>query len=63
MIERMGVRHRYSGCDGTNRVNMLLYTMDIMSTYIEDEISQIDWYDIINRVDVVTEIALIQCQI
>ena len=39
IMERVGVRHRYSGCDGTNIVNMLLYTMDMMSTYIEDEIS------------------------
>ena len=39
IIERVGVRHRYSRCDGTNIVNMLLYTMDMMSTYIEDEIS------------------------
>ena len=38
-MERVGVRHRYSGCDGENIVNMLLYTMDMMSTYIEDEIS------------------------
>ena len=38
-MERVGVRHFYSGCDGTNIVNMLLYTMDMMSTYIEDEIS------------------------
>ena len=37
-METVGVRHRYSGCDGTNIVNMLLYTMDMM-TYIEDEIS------------------------
>ena len=29
----------YSDCDGTNVVNMLLYTMDMMSTYIENEIS------------------------
>ena len=36
---KLGVRHRYSGCDGTNIVNMLLYTMDMMLTYIEDEIS------------------------
>ena len=39
IMERVGVRHRYSGCDGTNIVNMLLYTMDMMLTYIEDEIS------------------------
>ena len=38
-MESVGVRPRYSGCDGTNIVNMLLYTMDMMSTYIEDEIS------------------------
>ena len=38
-MERVGVRHRYSGCDGTSKVNMLLYTMDMMSTYIADEIS------------------------
>ena len=37
-MERVGVRHMYSGCDGTNIVNML-YTMDMMLTYIEDEIS------------------------
>ena len=35
--ERVG--DRYSGCDGTNIVNMLLYTMDIWSPHIEDEIS------------------------
>ena len=39
IMELVGVRHRYSGCDDTNIVNMLLYTMDMMSTYIEDEIS------------------------
>ena len=39
IMERVGVIHRYSGCDGKNIVNMLLYTMDTMSTYIEDEIS------------------------
>ena len=39
IMESLGVRHRYSGYDGTNIVNMFLYTMDIMSTYIEDEIS------------------------
>ena len=39
IMERVGVRHSYSGCDGTNIVNMLLYIMDMMSTYIEDEIS------------------------
>ena len=55
--------HRYSGCDGTNIVNMFLYLIYMMSTYIEDEISQIDWYDIINRVDVVTESVSIRCQI
>ena len=38
-MESMGVRHRYSGCDGTNIVNMLLYTMAMMLTYIADEIS------------------------
>ena len=39
IMERVGVRHRYSGCDGTNIVNILLYTIYMMSTYIEDEIS------------------------
>ena len=39
IMERVGGRHRYSGCDGTNIVNMLLYTMDMMSPHIEDEIS------------------------
>ena len=39
IMERVGMRHRYSGSDCTNIVNMLLYTMDIMLTYIEDEIS------------------------
>ena len=39
IMERVGVRHRYSVCDGTNIVNILLYTMHIMSTCIEDEIS------------------------
>ena len=38
-METVGARHRYIGCDGTNIVNILLYTMDMMSTYIEDEIS------------------------
>ena len=39
IMKSVGVRHRYRGCDGTNIVNILLYTMDKMSTYIEDEIS------------------------
>ena len=39
IMERVVVRRRYSGCDGTNIVNMLLYTMDMILTYIEDEIS------------------------
>ena len=39
IMETVGVRHRYSGSDGTNIVNMLLYAMDMMSTYIEDEIT------------------------
>ena len=39
IMESFGVSHRYSGCDGKNIVNMFLYTMDMMSTYIEDEIS------------------------
>ena len=39
IMERLGESHRYSGCDGKNRVDMFLYTMDMMSTYIEDEIS------------------------
>ena len=45
-MESVGVRHRYSGCDGKNIVNMLLYTMDMMSPHIEDEISEIElvWY-------------------
>ena len=38
-MESVGVRHRYSGCDGKNIVNMLLCTMDMMLAYIEDEIS------------------------
>ena len=38
-MEMVGVRHRYSGCDGTNIVDMLLYATDMMSTYVEDEIS------------------------
>ena len=33
-METVRVRHRYSGYDGTNIVIMLLYTMDMMSTYI-----------------------------
>ena len=37
LMESVVVRCRYSGCDGTNIVNMLLYTMDMMSTYIENE--------------------------
>ena len=41
-MERVGGRHMYSGCDGTNIVNMLLYTMDMMLTYTEDEISKIE---------------------
>ena len=40
-MERVGVRHRYNGCDGTNILNMLLHTMDMMSSYIVDEISSI----------------------
>ena len=40
-MERVGVRHRYSGCDATNIVNILLYTMDMMQSYIADEISEI----------------------
>ena len=39
IMERVHVKHRYSGCDGTNIVNMLLYTMHMMLTYIHDEIS------------------------
>ena len=39
IMEGVGGRHRYSGCDGTNIVNTLLYTMDMMSPPIEDEIS------------------------
>ena len=39
IMESVGVRHRYSGCDGKYIVNVLLNTMDTMSTYIEDEIS------------------------
>ena len=39
IMESVCVRHRYSVCDGKNIVNMLLYTMDMMWTYIEDEIS------------------------
>ena len=39
IMERVGGRHRYSGCEGTNIVNTLLYTMDMMSPPIEDEIS------------------------
>ena len=39
IMERLGVSHRYSGWDGTNIVYMFLYTMDMMSTFIEDEIS------------------------
>ena len=38
-MERGGVRHRYRGCDVTNIVNIMLYTMDMMSSYIADEIS------------------------
>ena len=39
IMERVGVRHMYSGWGGTNIVNILLYTMDMMLTYIDDEIS------------------------
>ena len=39
IMESVGVRHRYSDCDETNIVNMLLYMMDMMSRYIEDEVS------------------------
>ena len=39
IMESVGVRNRYSACDGKNIVNILLYTLDMMSTYIEDEIS------------------------
>ena len=63
IMERVGVRHRYSGCDATNIVNMLLHTMDMMSSYIWMRSHQYSWCDIINIVDVLTEIAWIQCQI
>ena len=33
--------HKYSGCNITNIVNMMVYTMDMMSSYIVDEISSI----------------------
>ena len=39
IMETVGVRYRYSGCDGKNIVNMLLYAMHMMSTHIEDEIT------------------------
>ena len=39
IMETVGVRHRLSGSDGKIIVNMLLYAMDMMSTYIEDEIT------------------------
>ena len=39
IMESVCVRHMYSVCDGTNILNKFLYTMDMMSTYIEDEIS------------------------
>ena len=39
IMKRVGVRNRYSGCDVTNILNILLYTMDMMSPYIEVEIS------------------------
>ena len=41
IMESVGVGHRYSCCDGRNIVNRLLYTTkkDMMTTYIEDEIS------------------------
>ena len=39
IMESVVVRQRYSGCAGTNIVNMLLYTMDMMLTYIENEVS------------------------
>ena len=39
IMERVSVRHRYSDSDGRNIVNVLLNTMDMMLTYIEDEIS------------------------
>ena len=32
IMESVGVRNRYSGRDGTNIVNILLYTMDMMLT-------------------------------
>ena len=38
-MERVGVRHKYSDCDFTNKVNILLYTKDMMSTYTAYEIS------------------------
>ena len=64
IMERLGESHRYSGCDGTNIVNILLYTMDMMSTYIYRMRShKYSWCDIINTVDVVTEIASIKCEI
>ena len=42
IMERVGGRHRFSGCDGTHIVNMLLYTLDRTLPIIEDEISKID---------------------
>ena len=54
-MDRVGVRQRYSGYDFKNIVNMMLYTMDTRSSYIADEISY-SWCDIINTVDVMTEI-------
>ena len=41
-MESVGVRNRYRCCDGINIVNILLYKMDMKSTYIEDEVSEID---------------------
>ena len=42
IMERVCLRHMYSGCDGTNIANKFLYTMDMMAIYIEDEISYIE---------------------
>ena len=47
-MERVDVRHRYSGCDVKSLVNILLYTMDMMSSYIAD--------DLINTVGVISSI-------
>ena len=52
-IQRVLYR-RKSLCDDTHSVAVMSYTMDMMSSYILDEISKFSWCDMINTVDVMT---------